>query len=67
METIISYLTSNRVKSFLWRSGMMTLSYLFAVLVENLGLLQLEPGVIAVLGLVLGEVSKYFNSKAKTV
>jgi len=45
----------------------MTLSYLFAVLVENLGLLQLEPGVIAIIGLVLGEVSKYFNTKAKTV
>ena len=45
----------------------MTLSYLFAALVENLGLLQLEPGVITIIGLVLGEVSKYFNTKAKTV
>lgn len=56
-----NFITSNRVKSFLWRSGMMALASILAILAENLNLLELSPAVVAVVGLVFGEISKSIN------
>lgn len=53
----------NRIKSFIWRSGMMTLAFLVTALAENLGILELNPTATMVLGLILGEVSKYLNTQ----
>jgi hypothetical protein len=53
----------NRIKSFIWRSGMMTLAFLVVTLSENIGLLELGPTATMVLGLILGEVSKYLNTQ----
>ena len=54
----------NRLKSFAWRTGMMVLALAISFFLENIGLLELNPEVEVVLGLILGEVSKYLNSKA---
>ena len=52
-----------RLKSFAWRTGMMVLATLVAFLLENLSLLDLNPQVTVVMGLILGEVSKYLNTQ----
>lgn len=52
-----------RVKSLLWRALMMGLATLVTYIVENLSVLELSPQVTVVLGLVLGEVSKWLNTR----
>lgn len=42
---------------------MMVVSLGLGFLAENLGLLELNPTVVGLLGLVLGEVSKWVNNK----
>ena len=53
-----------RAKSLGWRLGMLFVAALLDTLLSNLGLLELPDQVTLVLGLVLGEVSKYLNNKA---
>lgn len=52
-----------RLKSFGWRTLMMVLAFGVAFLIENLSLLELDPTLITILGLVLGEVSKFLNGE----
>lgn len=52
----------NRLKSFLWRSGMMVAAFSVAFLMDNVDLLELGPFWTTTLGLFLGEVSKYLNA-----
>ena len=54
-----------RLESFLWRTGAMVLSLGLGFLAQNIGLLELNPTVVALLGLILGEVSKYVDTKLK--
>lgn len=54
-----------RLKSFGWRTGMMVLSFGIAFLLDNISLLELDPVVVTIVGLVLGEVSKFLNSELK--
>lgn len=51
-----------RVKSFLWRALMGVIAAGIAWLVSNLGNFSLSPTVTAILGLVLGEVSKQIHN-----
>ena len=44
---------------------MMVLAFGAAFAMDNLDLLDLDPTVVTVLGLVLGEVSKFLNKEAK--
>lgn len=53
----------SRLKSFAWRLGMMVAAAVVAFLMDNLQLLDLGPTITVVLGLVLGEVSKYLNTQ----
>jgi hypothetical protein len=53
----------NRLKSLLWRGGMMALAAFVAFIAQNLDGLQLPVWVITILGLALGEVSKYLNTQ----
>jgi hypothetical protein len=53
----------NRLKSFAWRTGMMVLALFIDFTATNLELFELPPEAILVLGLLLGEVSKYLNTK----
>lgn len=50
-----------RVKSLLWRVGMMALALVVDFLIQNLTAFNLSDQVIVILGLVLGEVSKQLN------
>lgn len=54
-----------RFESFLWRAGMMVASLGVKFILENLGLLSISPQVVVFAGLVLGEVSKYIDTKLK--
>lgn len=51
----------NRVKSLLWRMGMMTLAGVVAIVLDNLGIFHLGPVLTGALGLILGEISKMIN------
>lgn len=53
---------NKRLKSFLWRTGMMVLAATAAFMLDNLGLLGLSPQVTVLLGLMLGEISKWLNT-----
>lgn len=53
-----------RLKSLAWRIGMMSVAMLIDFSLTNLELFNLAPQVTVVLGLVLGEVSKYLNKKS---
>lgn len=52
-----------RLKSFLWRSVMLLLAVALDFVMQNLGLFDLSPAVVVIVGLVLGEVSKELNNK----
>jgi hypothetical protein len=52
---------SNRFKSFYWRTSMMVLAVCIQQLIAFTSTLQLDPTVTVLLGLVLGEVSKFIN------
>ena len=51
-----------RLKSFLWRAGMMLLALTIDFAFNNLGFFNLSPQVTVVVGLVLGEISKQINN-----
>jgi len=54
---------AKRFKSFLWRvMGMVAVAGV-DFLAVNLELFNLSPEVVVVAGLVLGEVTKYYNKK----
>jgi hypothetical protein len=55
----------HRVKSFLWRFGSYALVSVIGLLAENLNLLELDPKVIALIALVLGEITKWLNTEKK--
>lgn len=62
--TITQITLQKRLKSFLWRLSMATLAFIVSWVLSNLELLELDTTVTVVLGLILGEVSKYLNRNA---
>lgn len=52
-----------RAKSFMWRGAMMALAVFVTYAMENLDMLELPAVATVLLGLVLGEVSKYLNTQ----
>ncbi|MCH7640971.1 hypothetical protein IID22_02090 [Patescibacteria group bacterium] len=54
-----------RLKSLAWRAGMMGVAAAVAAVADGVAGLGLSPAIVGILGLVLGEVSKQLNSKAK--
>lgn len=55
---------SKRFKSFYWHTAMMFVAGLLDLIVQSLAGLNLPNEVTVVLGLVLGQVSKYLNTKS---
>ena len=51
-----------RLESWLWRTGMMVLALFLDFLLDNLGLLELRGQYVVLLGLVLGELSKWLHN-----
>ena len=52
----------NRAKSFAWRLGAVVVVALLSFTAESLGLFGLSAQTEVVLGLILGEITKYINS-----
>jgi hypothetical protein len=50
-----------RLKSLAWRTGTMLVAIAVDFTLENIGLFELPPVAVVIIGLVLGEVSKYLN------
>lgn len=48
--------------SFVWRTGAMGLAAFITIILDNLNMLELSPISTTLLGLVLGEISKYLNT-----
>ena len=57
----------NRFKSFAWRTGIMVAVALVNFALANLSDFSLSPEVTVLVGLVLGEVSKYLNREADVI
>lgn len=53
----------NRLKSFGWRLGMMLVAVIIDFTLENLSTFELGANTTVVLGLLLGEASKYLNTR----
>jgi serine acetyltransferase len=49
---IKTFFQNNRVKSFLWRTGMMILAVIIQQVISLVSTLQLDPTVTVVLGLI---------------
>lgn len=54
-----------RSKSLVWRAGAMLAVLLVDFVAENLGLFDMPGSLSVLLGLVLGEVSKFLNKKPR--
>lgn len=54
-----------RVKSFAWRIAMMVLAAALDFAAQNIANFNIPPQYVVVLGLALGEVSKWLNNKWK--
>lgn len=52
---------NHRLKSFLWRLGGIILAYVLAFASENIGLFDLPIWTITIIGLIIGEITKYLN------
>ena len=61
METTFQKIIK-RLKSLLWRFGMVVAAVVINTAIENLSGFGLGTELTVVLGLVLGEVSKYLNN-----
>jgi hypothetical protein len=55
----------NRILSFIWRAGDVAVVAILGYVASNLGLFNLPTQWTVIIGLVLGEVTKYFNSEAQ--
>jgi len=54
-----------RFKSFVWRLGGLVLSAVLNFAGGQLGLFNMPPEVVAVVGLVIGEITKQLNTPKK--
>jgi len=52
-----------RVKSLAWRSLVMLLVGLIALVLDNLNAVEVPPWAVALVGLLGGEATKFLNSK----
>ena len=52
----------NRLKSLLWRAAMMSVVAVIDVVLQELTMFNMPDAVTLILGLVLGEISKFLNN-----
>ncbi len=57
----------NRIKSFCWRFVAYIVSIALAWLADNIGLLELNPFITTIVGLGLGELTKWWNNRQATL
>ena len=51
-----------RFKSFAWRVGMIVIVVLLDAVLANIGILELPTWAVGLIGLALGEVSKFLHN-----
>ncbi len=56
---------SSRALSLYWRTADMIVAGFADIILNNLQLYDLPNGVTVMIGLILGEITKYFNKKSK--
>lgn len=61
MSNEIKQIIIKRFKSLLWRIGGYALAGLLAFILEAFKVLELSPQLIAIVGLIFGEITKYLN------
>lgn len=54
-----------RIKSLGWRAFDMAIVLVANFIASNIGLFNLDPFIIMLIGLVAGEITKYFSNKNK--
>lgn len=54
---------NNRIKSFLWRLGAYAVVAISTYTVANLADLGVNAQLVAIIGLIAGEITKWINSK----
>lgn len=54
---------TKRIKSFLWRLAVAVAIFTIDYIAANLGIFDLPPAVVGVISLMLGEVTKFLNTK----
>ena len=59
----MNYEMKNRIKSLLWRAGMMAIVTILDVVAQGITEFSLPVSVVVIAGLILGEVSKHINNK----
>lgn len=52
-----------RLKSFMWRFATMAVAITVSFFADNLDLFHISGEVSVVIGLILGEITKYMNNK----
>lgn len=51
-----------RIKSFLWRAGAFVVVSGLSAIVDMLGIMKVDPIIITLVSLVVGEITKYVNT-----
>lgn len=55
--------TGNRLKSFAWRMCMMFIAGVLDIIIQEISKGQFDNSYTVIIGLVLGEISKFLNNK----
>lgn len=55
-----------RVKSFVWRVGAFVVVSGIALIVDSLGLFNLDPTLVGIISLIAGEITKFVNTYQST-
>ena len=61
MTEEIKEIIIKRFKSLIWRIGGYAFAGCLAFILDALKILELSPQIIAIIGLVFGEITKYLN------
>jgi hypothetical protein len=61
-DVIKNIFANSRVKSFLWRTGMMILAVVIDQVIILISDVGLTTQAVVILGLILGEISKMINN-----
>lgn len=54
-----------RISSFLWRGGAIAVVAFLSFVVKNIGEFNLPEYIVVIVGLIIGEITKYLNTGRK--
>lgn len=52
----------NRILTFLWSAGLMSIAWGIDYMASNLGLFNLSPELVTIIGLVAAQITKYIRN-----